>query len=203
MLEQPKLIAILRQVKPEHVISIAEALVDEGITWMEVSLSEQEMGLACIRQLSQRFGEKIHLGVGTVLTPSQVDDAHAVGSRYIITPGWDRELVRYVKSKSLPVFPGVLTPGDVMQAAAEGITTVKLFPAAALGPDYVKSLRGPFPNLSFMAVGGITKDNLHHYKEAGCSSFAIGSELVPRGATEKDLPHIRENANVFIQQVEG
>jgi 2-dehydro-3-deoxyphosphogluconate aldolase/(4S)-4-hydroxy-2-oxoglutarate aldolase len=195
------IISILRGIQSTHVCSIVEALLEEGIDWVEVSLSNEEEGLACIEQLAKHLGEQIHLGVGTVIRPEQVNRAMDAGAKYIITPGWDRELVRYVRSQKIEILPGVFSPGEVMQAQAEGIETVKLFPAGNLGGSYIKSLRGPFPQLDFLAVGGVNLDNLNELFEAGCSSFAIGSELVPRGATQKNQKVIREKAHLFQETV--
>lgn len=188
------IIAILRSIQVKDVVPIAQTLIESGIHWIEVSLSDEESGLACIEQLNQVFSNEIHLGVGTVTCSAQVDRAMKAGAQYLITPGWDGQLTRYVKSKNIPMIPGVYSPGEIMQAQAEGFQTVKLFPAADLGPTYVKSVRGPFPNLQFMAVGGIHLDNLTTFAKSGCTSFAIGSELVPRQATQDDVKQIAERA---------
>ncbi len=195
------IIAIIRGVQATHIRMIAETLLEEGIDWMEVSLSNEEEGLACIKQLASGLGDQIHLGVGTVITAEQVNRAIDAGAKYIITPGWDRELVQYIRSQKIDILPGVYSPGEVMQAQAEGIETVKLFPAGDLGVTYIKSLRGPFPQLDFLAVGGVNLDNLHELFEAGCSSFSIGSELVPRGATQKDKTLIKQKARLFQEIV--
>ncbi|MEK3889691.1 bifunctional 4-hydroxy-2-oxoglutarate aldolase/2-dehydro-3-deoxy-phosphogluconate aldolase [Bacillus sp. FSL K6-3431] len=191
--------AILRGVDPEDAIAITETLVENGITMLEVSLSEEEKALGCIQNIRSTFQDAVFLGAGTVIHPHQVDLVLEAGAKYIITPGWDRELVRYVKSKQVDVFPGVFTPGEIMQASQDGVNVVKLFPANALGVSYVKSLQGPFPKVHIMGVGGIDLTNLNDYYDAGCSSFAIGSDLVPRGATTKDLKAIGQKAKQYVE----
>lgn len=196
-LQKGTLVSIVRGVDPHEIVPIAEALLDEGIDWLEVSLSEEKQGLDNIKLLSEAYGDRLQLGVGTVIHKEQADRAIGAGARYVITPGWDRELVRYVKSLGVPIFPGVYTPADIMQAVQEHLPIVKLFPASTAGTDFVKQIQGPFPSLHIMGVGGITLNNIESFYEAGCSSFAIGSDLVPRGATKQHLSTIRERAKQY------
>lgn len=193
-----ELIAILRGIKPEDVLPIVDVLIKNGVTTMEVSLSEEKEGLECTNIISNRYGNKVKLGVGTVTSKRQVDASLKAGASFIITPGWDRELSRYVLERNVTIYPGVFTPGDVMQAHAMGIETVKLFPANVLGTGYVKSLKGPFPRINVMAVGGINEENILDYRRSGCDSFAVGSELVPRGATKENLDEIAKRAKRFV-----
>ena len=197
-----KIVAIVRGAQPEHVSAIANALMDEGIDWVEVSLSDESLGLECIRALASECGEALHLGVGTVINVRQVDLALEAGARYIITPGWDRELVRYIRQQSIDVIPGVCTPSEVMQATNEGVRLLKLFPAGWLGAKYIKALLGPFPNVKLMAVGGVNLDSAPELLQAGCSALGVGSDLVPRGATAKDLDRIRRQARAYLKLVE-
>lgn len=200
-LAKGSVISILRDVHSDHVCPIVETLVENGITGVEVSLSEEEQGLECLRVLSRHFGDRLYLGVGTVIESRQVDLAVEAGAQYIITPGWDRELVRSIMSRGIEVFPGVFSPGEVMQAVQEGVKVMKLFPAGSLGADYVRNLRGPFPNLHIMAVGGINLSNIRAFYEAGCSSFAIGNDLVPRRATIEQLEDISRKAASYSQSL--
>jgi len=193
------IVAIIRGVDPSEVIDIQEALLEGGVDWVEVSLSEEEKGLECIRRLNKRFGNEIHLGVGTITTTEQAKKAIEAGAKYIITPGWDKELMKDVKELNVGVLPGVFTPGEIMQALSLGIKVVKLFPANNLGTSYIKNLvKGPFPNLEIMGVGGISLDNIQEYSQAGCMSFGIGSDLVPRGATKADKETIKRNAKKYV-----
>lgn len=192
------IIAIIRDVEPEDVIDIQEALIEGGIEWVEVSLSDEEKGLQCIEKLNHHFGESIHLGVGTVTSVDQAKRAIDAGAKYIITPGWDKELIQEIKKFGVEIFPGVFTPGEVLQALNEGIEVCKLFPANTLGPNYLKNLKGPFPNIQMMAVGGILLDNILEYSQAGYSSFGIGSDLVPRGATKNDKESIKKKSQDYM-----
>ncbi|PLR81646.1 aldolase [Bacillus canaveralius] len=198
IVDKGTIVAIIRGVDPSNVIDVQEALIEGGINWVEVSLSEEEKGLECIRILNKRFGQKINLGVGTVTNIDQAKKAIEAGAKYVITPGWDKELIKQLLQLNINVFPGVFTPGEVMQTINQNIKVQKLFPAGNLGSDYVKNLKGPFPNLHLMAVGGVSLDNIMEFYQAGCSSFGIGSDLVPWGATKKDKEKIRAKAYEYV-----
>lgn len=202
MVEKNTIISIIRGIDPNHIVAITEGLIESGITWIEVSLSDEEKGLECIKKISQTFSNEIHLGVGTVISPAQVDAAIEAGAQYIITPGWDRKLVEYIISKNIKVFPGVFSPGEIMQAVSLGIETVKLFPVNSLDTNYLKNIKGPFPNTKFIAVGGVNKENIIEYKQAEYSYFAIGSELVPRCAIKDNVKTIKQNAETFHRLME-
>ena len=99
----------------------------------------------------------------------------------------------------IEIIPVVFTPSEIMQAIQEKVDVVKLFPVNQLGTAYVKSLRRPFPVIQLIGVGGIDLKNIQNYYDAGCSSFAIGSELVPRGATLDDVKKIEEKARQYVE----
>lgn len=200
-LNKGEIIAIIRGVHPDNILEIVQTLRAEGIHWVEISLSEEKTGLECLRVLSKERGKDFQFGAGTVLNPGQVDKALAAGAKYIITPGWERDLVRYVKQKGVEIFPGVYSPGEILQAHNEGIEVLKLFPAGNLGPDYIRNLFGPFPGLHLIAVGGVNRNNIRTFYEAGCFSFAIGSDLVPRGAGKDQLDYIRTSAREYKQMM--
>lgn len=200
-IEKGTIVAIIRGVEPTEVVEIQEALLEGGINWVEVSLSEEEKGLECIKILNETFGDRIHLGVGTVTSITQAKKAIDAGARYIITPGWDKDLVKEIQTLKIEILPGVFSPGEIMQAQNLGIKVVKLFPASNFGTDYIKNLRGPFPNLNIMAVGGVSLGNIRDYYKAGCTSFGIGSDLVPRGATKKDSEKIKNNAQKYVEML--
>lgn len=197
------IIAIIRDVEPSEIIAIQEALLEGGIHWIEVSLSNEVKGLECLKRLHDHFGEQIHLGVGTVSTIDQAKKAMDAGAAYIITPGWDKELINALKELNVEIYPGVFTPGEILQALNLGIKVVKLFPASNLGPSYIKNLQGPFPTINVMGVGGISLENIQEYYNAGCSSFGIGSDLVPRGATKADIQQIKSQAQKYVSIVNG
>jgi 2-dehydro-3-deoxyphosphogluconate aldolase/(4S)-4-hydroxy-2-oxoglutarate aldolase len=192
------IIAIARGVKSDKIAAVGEAILRAGLKYMEVSLSDEGEGIACLKELNRQFGDNLRLGAGTVVRPDQVDRALAAGAKYIITPGWDRELTKIIMGKKIPILPGVFTPSEIMQALNEGLTQLKLFPAGNVSPSFVKNIKGPFPAAEFVGVGGINKENIRDYYKAGCFSFAIGSDLIPKLADESVLSRIEKSAKEYL-----
>lgn len=124
-------------------------------------------------------------------------------AKYLITPGFNEHIVQYALADRIDIVPGVFSPGEIARASELGIQVMKLFPAGILGPDYVKSLKGPFPDIQLMGVGGIDADNVADYYIAGCFSFALGNSVVPRGAMIQDIPEIRKRTKRFMAALDS
>lgn len=202
MLENVKLMAIIREVEPECTMEIIKVLAEEGICDFEISLSESELGLKCIAMAQEQFaGTQIHIGAGTVSKREEVDELARLKVPYMLAPGFDPEIVCYAKEKGIEVLPGVLTPTDVQMAVNCGVTLLKMFPADAFGMNYIKSLKGPFPQTNYIAVGGVNLETAATYLEEGFSGIAVGSNLVPRRATLNDLEKIREVGRKYVEIV--
>ncbi len=197
------IIAIIRGVDPEAGCEITQALLESGIDSIEVSLSDGESGLQTLRNISARYKDTVNLGAGTVTTPAESDAAIAAGATYLITPGWDKELARYIQQKGVAILPGVYTPGEIMQAQAMGITSVKLFPANVAGMAFVKAMQGPFPNMRYVAVGGVDVNNAAQMLKQGFYALGIGSELVPRGSAPGCGGDIAKRAASFVEAVKA
>src|SRR5690349_11139734 len=165
-LHRRRLLAIVRGSNPEAALASLLVLADEGIDLIEVSLTTVD-ALSVIRRAATERGGAIGLGAGTVLTVADARAAVEAGASYLVTPGISegaREGVRL----GVPVLVGALTPSEVVAAVELGATAVKLFPVAQLGgPSYVRALRAPFPDVPFIAVGGVAADAVPGYLAAG------------------------------------
>ena len=198
MLRDLKLMAIIRDVEPEYAVDIVKVLTEEGIGGIEVSLSEPEKGIACIKAILNEFrGSDIRVGAGTVTKAEEIRQLAELGVGFILTPGYDDSIVTCALKAGMEVLPGVLTPSEVQQAVNRGIHLLKLFPADAFGLSYIKSLKGPFPEIDYVAVGGVNERNIKEFFQAGFSGVAIGNNLVPRKATNLDLDLIRKRAALY------
>ena len=180
-LDRLPLVAILRGVTPDEVVSIGEALVSAGFVIIEVPLNSPEP-LESIQRLSERFGEEILIGAGTVTTPAQVDDVARAGGRLIVMPHSDGGVVRAAKQAGLVCVPGIATPTEAFAALANGADALKLFPAEMLTPAVLRSIRAVLPaRTRFLPVGGITPDGMAAYVAAGAAGFGLGSSLYTPG----------------------
>lgn len=146
----------------EDAAPLAEALVKGGIPCAEVTF-RTEAAEESIRIMSEKYPEML-VGAGTILTVDQVDRAVAAGAKFIVSPGFDPEIVDYCLKKNIPVFPGCVSPSEVAQAVKRGLKVVKFFPAEqAGGLAMLKAMAAPYTMLKFMPTGGINTKNLKEY----------------------------------------
>lgn len=146
----------------EDAAPLAEALVKGGLPCAEVTF-RTEAAEESIRIMSEKYPEML-VGAGTVLTTEQVDRAVAAGAKFIVSPGFDPEIVDYCLEKKIPVFPGCISPSEVVQAVKRGLKVVKFFPAEqAGGLAMLKAMAAPYTMLKFMPTGGINTKNLKEY----------------------------------------
>jgi 2-dehydro-3-deoxyphosphogluconate aldolase/(4S)-4-hydroxy-2-oxoglutarate aldolase len=129
------------------------------------------------------------VGAGTVLDIETARACLEAGARFITSPGLDLPTVEFVVKQGVTVLPGALTPTEVMAAAKAGADFVKIFPCAQLGgPAYIRALRAPFPNVSFIAAGGVNQQNVADYIQAGVAAVGIGANLIPPRAIQAKEP---------------
>ena len=163
-------------------VPLAKALVEGGLPCAEVTF-RTEAAEESIRLMTEQFPEML-VGAGTVLTREQVDAAVAAGAKFIVSPGFDPEIVDYCLEKEIPVFPGCITPSEVAQAVKRGLKVVKFFPAEpAGGVSMIKAMAAPYVGIKFMPTGGINAKNLEDYlsfdKIICCGgSWMVKGELV-------------------------
>lgn len=193
---QLPMVAILRGVTPEEIIPVAEAVYQGGFRYIEVPLNSPQP-LESIARLVQHFGERACCGAGTVTNEQQVEELASIGARLIVSPNCDPLVIRRSLKYGMVSMPGVLTPTEAFAAIAAGAEYLKLFPAAGLGPDYVKNLKAVLPNgLKLLAVGGIHLDNMADFHRAGTDGFGIGGDLYRPG---RSVEEVRELAACYMQ----
>lgn len=202
MLENIRIMSIIREVDPEITIEVIKALVEEGLDSFEISLSDPELGMEAIgRSLEYFRGTGVRIGAGTVSTVKQVERLAEMGVPYFLTPGFDPDVVESARAYGLEILPGVLTPTDVQMALNHGITRMKLFPADAFGEGYIKALKGPYPQTEYVAVGGVNLDTAASYLQRGFAGIAVGSNLVPRRAERNQIEEISERGKKYMKIV--
>lgn len=182
---------------------LAKALVEGGLPCAEVTF-RTEAAEASIRLMAEQYPEML-IGAGTVLTKEQVDAAVNAGAKFIVSPGFDPEIVDYCLEKEIPVLPGCISPSEVAQAVKRGLNIVKFFPAeAAGGLAMIKAMAAPYTSLKFMPTGGINAQNLEEYlscdKILCCGgSWMVKGDLVKAGKFDK----IREMTKEARQLVDA
>ncbi len=175
------LIAILRGVRPDEVIDIAEALVFADFRIIEVPLNSPQP-LASIEKLSVHFGDRVLTGAGTVIDPASVADVSAAGGQLVVMPHADENIVQTARSQGMYALPGFATPTEALRMLGAGADALKLFPAEANPPQVLKAIRAILPpQTAVIPVGGITPETLAVYWTAGANGFGLGSALYKPG----------------------
>ncbi|MFB6439817.1 bifunctional 4-hydroxy-2-oxoglutarate aldolase/2-dehydro-3-deoxy-phosphogluconate aldolase [Streptomyces sp. NPDC056411] len=195
-LRTERLVVIIRGREAEASFRTVMALAEAGLPLIEVSLGGRE-ALKVIRRARAELGDAAWLGAGTVLTGHDARCAAEAGANLIVTPGLGAGLEESVR-QGLPTLAGVLTPSEVIAAEALGASALKLFPASAAGgPEYLRALRGPFPEVPFVPVGGVDTGMAQAYFDAGAVAVGVGSSLVGDAADGGDLDELRKRAAEF------
>jgi 2-dehydro-3-deoxyphosphogluconate aldolase/(4S)-4-hydroxy-2-oxoglutarate aldolase len=177
LVEQTRIIAIVRGIEEQHIVGTAQALLDGGVRAMEITLNTP--GAArMIAQLQEQFGDQMYIGAGTVLDIEDTKKALEAGASYLVTPNMDEDVIRYAADQGVPIFPGAMTPTEIVKAWKAGATAVKIFPGASLGIGYIKELQGPLSHIPMVAVGGVSEENIAQFLKAGCYGVGIGGSLV-------------------------
>lgn len=202
-----KIIVIVRGVAREDLVPLAQAMYDGGIRLVECTydasgkISDEEIA-SNIELLAKHFEGKMQVGAGTVLTKKQVLLTKKAGGKFIISPDTNEEVIAYTKELELVSIPGAITPTEVATANRAGADFVKLFPIDLYGPKYIKIVKAPLSNGRFLAVNGITAENMNEYLEAGACGVGVGSGIVNKAKIEaKDWAGITELAKKYTQNI--
>jgi 2-dehydro-3-deoxyphosphogalactonate aldolase len=180
------LVAILRGVRPDEVVSIGSVLVEAGWRMIEVPLNSPD-ALLSIAALADAFPDAL-IGAGTVLSASAVRDVHAAGAELVVAPNFDHDVVGEAVELGIAALPGVLSASEAFAALAAGAVGLKLFPAEMIPPLAVKALRAVLdPATVVLPVGGISLANMQAYRDAGANGFGIGSSLYKPGMSAEDV----------------
>lgn len=177
-------IAILRRLPEAAVAPVVDALLQGGVTGIEITL-DNDHALHTIAWLRSTFGARIQVGAGTVLTAAGLRDAVAAGAQYLLSPHLDVDLLECAADLGCPMVPGVLTPSEVALSKQHGAEVLKLFPAGALGSAYLKDLLGPFHGTAFIPTGGVSDRNAGEFIRAGAVALGAGSSLVTAADVEE------------------
>ncbi len=199
-IEDLGLLAVVRGESRVAALEVVGALIEGGVLGIEVTFTTPEAPRV-IQDLNEEYGDRILLGAGTVTTREQVEQSAEVGSTFLVSPGCDPELLPAMLGTGLLVLPGVLTPSEAMLARRLGVQAMKLFPGSSGGPSYLKALRGPFPDISFMPTGGVSVENVSDWFAAGALAVGAGGALAPPSLDGRDRGEVVENARRFVEAV--
>lgn len=177
-------VAIARRLDDSTAPGVARALAEGGIGAFEITLNEPvASALRAIEAIAAR-PSGLTIGAGTVLTIAAATAAVEAGATFLVMPHTDPELIGWATERGIPAFPGAATPTEVLAGWRAGAAAIKLFPASALGPAFLREIAGPFPEIPFIPTGGITAENAGSFIEVGAVAVGMGSWLVGDGTPD-------------------
>ncbi|MFK5673360.1 bifunctional 4-hydroxy-2-oxoglutarate aldolase/2-dehydro-3-deoxy-phosphogluconate aldolase [Mammaliicoccus sciuri] len=201
-MQETKLIAILRNAKPNDILPIVETLYKAGIRAIEVTMNSPK-ALESIELISNEMKGKVVVGAGTVLDAESARLAILSGATFILSPTVDKETIRMSKKYGAVSIPGAMTPTEILEAYEYGGDIIKVFPTTSLGPEYIKDLQGPLPHIPLLPTGGVSIDNVTDFIKAGAVGVGLGSALVnTKVETNKAyFEELEQKAQAFYNKV--
>jgi 2-dehydro-3-deoxyphosphogluconate aldolase/(4S)-4-hydroxy-2-oxoglutarate aldolase len=199
--EQAGIVAIIRMKEPDKVRAVVDAIAAGGVTSLEVTMTVPN-AVGLIAELAPAMPSGFVLGAGTVLdaaTAARVIDA---GAQFVVSPVFRRQVIAACHEREVPAMPGCFTPTEILEAWDLGADIVKVFPATALGPGFLKDLRGPLPHVKLMPTGGVTIDNAGEWIKGGAAAVGIGTALLDAKAIAAgDYATLTANARRLVANV--
>ncbi len=202
-MEAAGVIAIIRLDDYSRAVELTEALLAGGIDVVEFTYTNPAAGEA-IAAVKSAMGDRVLVGAGTVLDPETARAAILQGADLIVTPTVNVETIRLCQRYSVPTVIGAFTPTEILTAWEAGATFVKVFPASAVGPRYLKDVRGPLPQVRLIPTGGVSAENAGDFIRAGARAVALGSNLVDSGSVQSaDWETITSRAREAVSAVQN
>ena len=200
LLNETKIISIIRAESSEELLNVAMALKEGGIKFIEVTMTTP----GALKAIEEFCGEMedVIIGVGSVLDPETARLSILSGAEFIVTPTLNFDVIKMCKRYSKVVIPGAFTPTEIINAWESGADFVKVFPASVGGPSYIKAIKAPLPQVNLIPVGGVNIDNVSDFIKAGSSAVAVGSQLVKKEfLKEKNFEAIKNLAKEFVERI--
>ena len=197
---EERLVAVVRTPDDNGVMKAVEALSNAGIKCFEITMTI-DGAIELLKTVATERPDLL-IGAGTVLNEQQAVDCIEAGAEFIVSPIFSPSVVSRTRGLGKVVVPGAFTPTEVVRAWTSGADLVKIFPAARLGPSFLKDLKGPLPTVKLMPTGGLNADNLGAYLDAGADVVCAGSSLVDNKAIAKnDMQTLIRKAKLFLEAV--
>lgn len=201
-IRQVGLVPVLRADSEDEAIAIAHALEAGGVTILEVTMTVPG-AIDAISRLVHETGDRILVGAGTVLDPETARTCMLAGAQFIVSPALNIKTIEICRRYDVAVFPGGLTPTEVITAWEAGADAVKVFPCSAMGgAKYLKALKAPLPQVDLIPTGGVSLATAAEFLEAGAIALGVGGDLVDNKAIRAGKPEtITENARKYLEIV--
>ena len=200
-IEATGVVAVIRLTDAAAGRDVAQALVDGGVTALEVTMTVPR-AVALIEELAGSLPESCLVGAGTVVDAVTATSVIRAGARFVVGPVLRRDVIAVCREHDVPVMPGCFSPTEILEAWDAGADIVKVFPATSLGPSFFKDMRGPLPHVKLMPTGGVTRENAGDWIRAGAVAIGVGTALVDAAAVAgRRFSDITAAAQHFVRAV--
>lgn len=197
---EERVVVIIRVTDPDEIPPIVVCLVEGGIKAIEIT-SNTPGCMQAVTRLRADYPELL-IGAGTITSAKLAEEAMAAGAQFLVTPNTREEVVTCAHAHDVPVIMGAMTPSEVVEATEAGADIIKLFPAGALGPQYLAALaKGPFLDAVFFAVGGVDENNIDEWLDNGAAGVGIGGSLAAPVPTEADAACLVKRIKVLTSKL--
>jgi 2-dehydro-3-deoxyphosphogluconate aldolase/(4S)-4-hydroxy-2-oxoglutarate aldolase len=206
-IEKNKIIVIMRGFTEEQLINSVEAMEKGGIRLVEVTFDQtgkvsDETTASYINALKNHFEGRVRIGAGTVMTEAQAELAFKAGAEFIISPDCYEGVIKKARELGMVSIPGVFTPTEAANAHRFGADFAKLFPNSEVNISYLKALAVPLSHIKFLAVGGVSADNMKEYFEAGAKGIGVATAIADKKSIfAGDYEDITRRAKLFTDQL--
>lgn len=195
-----RLVAVVRSKSAEEALATAKAVAQGGVQFIEITFSVPS-ALDVIEILVAEG--RLHVGAGTVLSNEEAEEAIGTGAQFIVSPSLELNLIPICHDANVPCIPGAATPTEILAAARAKADLVKIFPADTIGgPDFVRQMSGPFPNIRFMVSGGVSLTNIKGYVQAGVTGICLGSAYLTSTLAQKGHAGLVSELQQFVSLVD-
>jgi 2-dehydro-3-deoxyphosphogluconate aldolase/(4S)-4-hydroxy-2-oxoglutarate aldolase len=200
-IKQTGIVPIIRTADTESAVRSVEAIYEGGMRCAEVTMTVSG-ALRALEEIAKRFGDKVLLGAGTVLDPETARICILSGAEFLVTPSLNERTIEMARRYSKAIFPGALTPTEVLAAWEAGGDGIKVFPCSAMGgANYIRALRGPFPQIELVPTGGVNLETISEFLSAGCAAVGVGGELVDnKSIAQGNFSVLTERARQFLEK---
>lgn len=200
-IEEAGVVAVIRLKEPDRLRAVMDAIAEGGVRALEVTMTVPG-AVELIRQFASTLPPGFLLGAGTVLDAATARRVVDAGAQFVVSPVFRRETIDACRERGVPAMPGCFTPTEILNAWDAGADIVKVFPATALGPPFLKDIRGPLPHVKLMPTGGVTLDNAGDWIRAGAAAVGVGTALLDAKAIASgDYAVLRQNAERIVCNV--
>ncbi|MEQ1764382.1 MAG: bifunctional 2-keto-4-hydroxyglutarate aldolase/2-keto-3-deoxy-6-phosphogluconate aldolase [Pyrinomonadaceae bacterium] len=201
-LESLGLVPVVRASSADEAMQVIEAIKAGGVNVLEITMTVPG-AVRVIEKVADKYGSDVLVGAGTVLDPETARACLLAGAQFIVSPALNLDTIAMCHRYSAPVMPGVLTPTEVITAWSAGADFVKVFPCGAVGgANYIKNLKGPFPQIKMIPTGGVSLKTAQDFIKAGASALGVGTDLVDvKAIREGNAQVVTDRAKEFIELV--